>query len=104
MVGTRFTPLSHLLTLQRRSAVGAITSRYGSLYRSRTLATLAEDVKSDSTFRIPLIDFGKFRTAGSQAEKRATADEVVNGFKEVGFIYLNVSIAFSSSFERALRK
>ncbi|CCM04877.1 uncharacterized protein FIBRA_07070 [Fibroporia radiculosa] len=54
----------------------------------RTLATLAEDVKSDSTFRIPLIDFSKFRSASSPSEKRRTADEIVNGFKEVGFIYL----------------
>jgi hypothetical protein len=59
--------------------------------RARALATLAEDVKSDSTFRIPLIDFGRFRAAKSQAEKQAAANEVVNGFKEVGFIYLNVS-------------
>ncbi|PCH41193.1 Clavaminate synthase-like protein [Wolfiporia cocos MD-104 SS10] len=55
----------------------------------RALANLAEDVKSDSTFRIPLIDFSKFSSATSQSEKRQTADEIVNGFKEVGFIYLN---------------
>ncbi|OCH94349.1 Clavaminate synthase-like protein [Obba rivulosa] len=55
----------------------------------RTLATLADDVRSDSTFRIPLIDFSNFRTATSLSEKRRTADEIVNGFKEVGFIYLD---------------
>ncbi|KAH9948356.1 Clavaminate synthase-like protein [Amylocystis lapponica] len=55
----------------------------------RSLATLAEDVRSDSNFRIPLIDFSKFLTATSQAEKQHTADEIVNGFKEVGFIYLD---------------
>lgn len=57
--------------------------------RTRSLATLAEDVKSDAAFSIPLIDFSKFRTAASQAEKRRTADDIVRGFKEVGFIYLN---------------
>ncbi|KAH7911550.1 hypothetical protein BJ138DRAFT_1125933 [Hygrophoropsis aurantiaca] len=51
-------------------------------------STLAEDVRSDSTFRIPLIDFSKFRNATSLTEKRRTADEIVSGFKEVGFIYL----------------
>ncbi|KAH7930720.1 Clavaminate synthase-like protein [Leucogyrophana mollusca] len=51
-------------------------------------STLAEDVLSDSTFRIPLIDFSKFRNATSVQEKRHTADEIVNGFKEVGFVYL----------------
>lgn len=57
--------------------------------QTRSLATLAEDVKSDAAFSIPLIDFSKFRTAASQAEKRRTADDIVRGFKEVGFIYLN---------------
>ncbi|KAF8483817.1 Clavaminate synthase-like protein [Russula ochroleuca] len=47
------------------------------------------DVHSDhQTFRIPLIDLSKYRHADSLSEKRKTADEIVNGFKEVGFIYL----------------
>ncbi|KIM68908.1 hypothetical protein SCLCIDRAFT_1209126 [Scleroderma citrinum Foug A] len=50
--------------------------------------TLAEDVRSDATFRIPLIDFSAFRIVSSLSEKRRIADDVVNGFKEVGFIYL----------------
>ncbi|KZP07746.1 Clavaminate synthase-like protein [Athelia psychrophila] len=54
----------------------------------RGLASLASDVKSDATFRIPLIDFSKYREATSLSEKRRTADEIVNGFKEVGFVYL----------------
>lgn len=41
------------------------------------------------SFRIPLIDFGKFLNASTDVEKRQTAQEVVNGFKEVGFIYLS---------------
>lgn len=39
-------------------------------------------------FKIPLINFGKFLNARSPAEKRQTAVEVVTGFKDVGFIYL----------------
>lgn len=39
-------------------------------------------------FRIPLIDFSRFRAATSQAEKKQTADEIVSAFKESGFIYL----------------
>lgn len=58
---------------------------------SRTLSQLADD----SAFRIPLIDFAKFRAAKSQAEKEETANQVVDGFKEVGFIYLNVSFCLS---------
>ncbi|KII94910.1 hypothetical protein PLICRDRAFT_693225 [Plicaturopsis crispa FD-325 SS-3] len=54
----------------------------------RTLASLAQDTRSDSTFRIPIIDFAQFRAAKSVSEKRRTADEIVNGFKEVGFVYL----------------
>lgn len=48
-----------------------------------------QDAKSDTTFRIPLIDFSKYRAAASLSEKRRTADEIVSGFKEVGFIYLD---------------
>ncbi|CAL1701221.1 unnamed protein product [Somion occarium] len=51
----------------------------------RSLATLAEE----SSFKIPLIDFSKFLEAGSKAEKRNTADEIVSGFRNVGFIYLD---------------
>lgn len=41
------------------------------------------------SFKIPLIDFSKFLKATSPAEKRKTAEEIVAGFKEVGFIYLD---------------
>ena len=36
-----------------------------------------------------MIDFSKYRAATSLSEKRRTADEIVSGFKEVGFIYLD---------------
>lgn len=75
-----------LETLRRGSgACRSTVYRYG----WRSLATLAEDVKSDSTFHIPVIDFSKFQSASSLAEKQQTADEIVNGFREVGFIYLD---------------
>lgn len=35
------------------------------------------------------MDFSKYQSAKSHAEKRKTADEVVNAFKEVGFVYLS---------------
>jgi isopenicillin N synthase-like dioxygenase len=43
----------------------------------------------DAEFRIPVIDFSKFRRAESAAALRhEAADEIVTAFKEVGFIYL----------------
>lgn len=41
------------------------------------------------TFRIPIIDFSKYRHASSTAEKEQTAQDVVRGFTDVGFIYLS---------------
>ncbi len=49
----------------------------------RGFATVAKD------FRIPVIDFSKYRKARTTAERKATADEVVAGFKESGFIYVD---------------
>lgn len=40
-------------------------------------------------FRIPIIDFSKYRNAATTAEKEETAQEVVRGFTDVGFIYLS---------------
>ncbi|TFK55599.1 Clavaminate synthase-like protein [Heliocybe sulcata] len=54
-----------------------------------TLATLAEDVKSGTNFRIPLIDFSKFTQAKTADEKKRTAQDIVDGFREVGFVYLD---------------
>ncbi|THH30679.1 hypothetical protein EUX98_g3496 [Antrodiella citrinella] len=74
-----------LLYFMLRVRLGAgLTQRRFSQWRTRSLATIAQD----SSFQIPLIDFSKFISASSQAEKRRTADEIVSGFKKVGFIYL----------------
>ncbi|KZT12727.1 Clavaminate synthase-like protein [Laetiporus sulphureus 93-53] len=70
----------------------------------RALATVAEGVKPDNNFRIPLIDFSKYRHATSTAEKRNTADEIVNGFKEVGFIYLDQHGIPDSTVKHAFQK
>ena len=48
-----------------------------------------QDVRSHSTFRIPIIDFSAFRANTAPAEKRRVADDIVNGFKEAGFVYLS---------------
>ncbi|TFY78148.1 hypothetical protein EWM64_g5864 [Hericium alpestre] len=53
----------------------------------RSLATVLQS--TDAAFRIPIIDFNEFRNATTISEKRKTADQVVNGFKDVGFIYLS---------------
>ncbi|KAG8871441.1 hypothetical protein FRC20_010549 [Serendipita sp. 405] len=57
-------------------------------YRFRRMATLAEEVRSDDTFHIPVVSFSKFRNAQSKAEREQTAQEIVTAFKEVGFVYL----------------
>ena len=45
--------------------------------------------KQAPSFKIPLIDFSKFLKASNTVERRQTAEEIVTGFKEVGFIYLD---------------
>ncbi|KIP02101.1 hypothetical protein PHLGIDRAFT_96346 [Phlebiopsis gigantea 11061_1 CR5-6] len=55
------------------------------LPKARGFATISEN----PSFRIPLIDFSKFLKATSATEKRQTAEDIVAGFKEVGFIYLH---------------
>ncbi|KAF9076957.1 Clavaminate synthase-like protein [Rhodocollybia butyracea] len=42
-----------------------------------------------SEFHIPVIKFSKFRTAKSNAEKKETANEILSGFKNSGFIYIS---------------
>ncbi|KAG8945487.1 hypothetical protein FRC04_000772 [Tulasnella sp. 424] len=76
-------------TLRAASYSSARSSRveYG-IIRLRSLATLAETVRSDATFGIPVVDFGKFKS-NDPATKLATAKEVVDAFKEVGFVYLS---------------
>ncbi|KAI0796912.1 Clavaminate synthase-like protein [Abortiporus biennis] len=72
----------------------AATSRFCSVssrstrwrrFPSRTLATIADE----SGFKIPLIDLSKYMSASSPSEKRKTAEDIVNGFRNVGFIYLD---------------
>ncbi|KAG1815625.1 uncharacterized protein BJ212DRAFT_1481393 [Suillus subaureus] len=71
---------------------------------SRYSSTLAEDVRSDSTFRIPLIDFAAYKRATSLAEKRCIADDIVNGFKEVGFVYLTGHVIEPGTVDRVFQK
>jgi hypothetical protein len=63
-----------------------------------------QDVRSDSTFRIPLIDFAAYKQATSLAEKRCTADDIVNGFKEVGFVYLTGHVIEPEMVDRVFQK
>jgi isopenicillin N synthase-like dioxygenase len=51
--------------------------------KGRYFASVASD------FRIPVIDFAKFRAAKSDAEKKDTAKEIVGAFKDSGFIYVS---------------
>ncbi|KAL0573114.1 hypothetical protein V5O48_008836 [Marasmius crinis-equi] len=53
----------------------------------RGFATVVTDA-NDSKFRIPVIDFTKYRKASSSKEKQETANEIVDAFKESGFIYV----------------
>lgn len=45
-------------------------------------------VRTGASFSIPIIDFAKIRNPSSPAEKKETAKEIVNAFKESGFVYL----------------
>ena len=55
-----------------------------SLPRSHRVSSISQDA-----FRIPIIDFSKYRNAKTAAEKEQTAQDVVRGFTDVGFIYLS---------------
>ena len=50
--------------------------------------TLTSIKSKGAEFKIPLIDLSKYISATSQAEKRQTADAIVEGFRTVGFVYL----------------
>ncbi|KAG8883056.1 hypothetical protein FRB97_007321 [Tulasnella sp. 331] len=56
--------------------------------QSRLLSSLAEKTRSDATFTIPVIDFGKFISSGDASAQKSTAKDIVDAFKEVGFVYL----------------
>ncbi|KAJ7180370.1 hypothetical protein C8R43DRAFT_399351 [Mycena crocata] len=68
--------------------------------KTRGLATVSDQATS---FRIPLIDFSKFK-AGSPAEKKTAANEIVSAFKESGFIYLNGHGISAPTIQTAFKK
>jgi len=43
-------------------------------------------VKSDETFHIPIVDFGKFLKPSGPGDRDLTANEIVMAFKEVGYV------------------
>lgn len=45
-----------------------------------------QEVKSDETFHIPIVDFGKFLKPSGRGDRNATAHEIVMAFKEVGYV------------------
>jgi len=51
----------------------------------RHLVTVATNANA---FKIPIIDFSKFKNDISPGGRRQTAEEVVTALKESGFIYL----------------
>jgi isopenicillin N synthase-like dioxygenase len=53
--------------------------------------TWAEESKSKE-IAIPVVDFSAF-SSGSAAERQACADEILNAFTTVGFVYLSNAIA-----------
>jgi hypothetical protein len=54
----------------------------------RSLRGLASVVPTTSAFKIPVVDFSKFKSDARQKERQQTAEEIVAAFKESGFIYL----------------
>ncbi|KAI6105892.1 hypothetical protein F5141DRAFT_1189637 [Pisolithus sp. B1] len=79
MLRTRVLPRCHLSPVVLRGLRGTARWKH---------STPVEDAHVGVPFRIPLIDFSAFRTASSPSERRRIADDIVDGFKEVGFIYL----------------
>lgn len=73
-------------------------------FRYNAQTSNLQDVRSDSTFRIPLIDFAAYKQATSLAEKRCIADDIVNGFKEVGFVYLTGHVIEPETVDRVFQK
>ncbi|KAF5358909.1 hypothetical protein D9758_004807 [Tetrapyrgos nigripes] len=71
-------------SLQRPSPMFCVRATFlqSSRLQKRGLATIADN------FRIPVINFAQFRTAKSDSEKKATANDIVSAFKESGFIYV----------------
>ncbi|KAI0322455.1 hypothetical protein OF83DRAFT_1093395 [Amylostereum chailletii] len=68
-----------------------------------TLATIVPNASS-SAMHIPVIDFSSYLHATSMSEKRNTADKIVRGFKEVGFIYLDGHGIPANTVDNAFKK
>lgn len=66
----------------------APTARVGIFAPILARRTLATAVAEGGKGFIPIIDYGKFRSAISAQQKQETADAIVEGFKTAGFIYL----------------
>ncbi|KAG9315772.1 Clavaminate synthase-like protein [Chiua virens] len=77
------------LPRQRYSTLAEVLSLIYITFPRKLIGPTAQDVRADATFRIPIIDFSAFRIASAPSEKRRIADDIVNGFKEVGFVYLS---------------
>lgn len=45
-----------------------------------------QEVKSDETFHIPIVDFGKFLKPSGPGDRNGAAHEIVMAFKEVGYV------------------
>ncbi|KAG6335108.1 hypothetical protein ID866_3977 [Astraeus odoratus] len=76
------------VTTRRKHATLTEVSFIRRCSRAGNQLNRSQDARSDEAFRIPLIDFSAFRVASSLSEKRRVADDIVNGFRNVGFIYL----------------
>jgi len=60
--------------------------------------------QANNSFKIPVVNFGKYRNASSPEEKKKTANEIVTAFKDSGFVYLSNHGVESSEVERTFRK
>jgi hypothetical protein len=60
--------------------------------------------QTDSSLRIPVVDFSKFRAAESWHQKRDTADQIVGAFKDSGFVYLSGHGIPDSTLQRVFEK
>jgi hypothetical protein len=54
--------------------------------QTKLISVGTQEVKSDETFHIPIVDFGKFLKPTGPGDRKATAKDVVTAFKEVGYV------------------
>lgn len=81
---TRTRRSSHLQPATVMFSIRASFLVRSSGFQKRRFASAAS-----SGFRIPVINFSKFRTAQSDTEKKDTANDIVSAFKSSGFIYVS---------------